>query len=396
MYRAGQEEIDAVAEVIRSKQWFRYGNPEAGHTAQVERFEREWAEMMGAKYALLMCGGGTAALTAALAGLGIGPGDEVIVPAYTWQASASAVLSAGAIPVLAEVDETLTLDVEDFEERIGPRTRAVIPVHMAGHPCNMEKIVEIANKHNLKVVEDSCQMVGGKYHGRRTGTWGDVGAYSFNQYKNISAGGEGGCLVTSDRNIYDRALVFHDAGAAFRQKAEELTCPIFVSQQFRADEVMGAIARVQMGRLDGILEDLGRNRDRIAGALVFSRGAGLSPSHDPKGDCGSALALRFDTEEAARAFCGQPDCGGSLVFESGKHVYTRWEALREKRIGHHPAVNPFNFPQNAGLRVDFSEEACPRTLEIIKRSVHVMINPDWSEEQMQERIEAMNAAFAAI
>ena len=179
MYRSGQEEIDEVTKVLQSKQWFRYGDPATGHLQEVDRFEAEWAEMMGAKYAILHCGGGTAALACCLAGIGIGPGDEVIVPAYTWMATATSVLTVGAIPVLADVDETLGLDPGDFERRIGPNTRAVIPVHMAGRPANMDRILAVARKHNIKVIEDSCQMNGGTYHGKRTGTVGDAGASSF-------------------------------------------------------------------------------------------------------------------------------------------------------------------------------------------------------------------------
>ena len=272
MYRAGQEEVDEVAKVILSRQWFRVGDEKAGHLREVERFEEEWARKIGVSYALLMCGGGTAGLVCALAGLGIGPGDEVIVPAYTWLATATSVLTVGAIPVLAEVDETLGLDPEDLERKIGPHTRAVIPVHMSGRPANLAAILTIARKHGLKVIEDSCQMDGGSYKGRRTGAWGDVGVFSLNFFKIISSGGEGGCLVTNDRQVYERAVVYHDSGAAFRPKAGELQVPIFVAQQYRADEVMGAIARVQMGRMDGIIADLRRARNALAAALAGARG----------------------------------------------------------------------------------------------------------------------------
>ena len=155
MYRAGQEEVDEVAQVLLSKQWFRIGDPAGGHLQEAVRFEQEWAEMIGTSYALLMCGGGTAALVCGLAGLGIGPGDEVIVPAYTWMATATAVLTVGAIPVLAEVDETMALDPRDFERKITPQVKAVIPVHMMGRPANLEAILKIAHKKVIKLVEDS-------------------------------------------------------------------------------------------------------------------------------------------------------------------------------------------------------------------------------------------------
>ncbi len=392
MYRAGQEEVDEVAKVILSKQWFRVGDEKDGHLRQVERFEEEWAEKLGVAHAILMNGGGTAGLVCALAALGIGPGDEVIVPAYTWLATATSVLAVGAIPVLAEVDETLGLDPDDFARRIGLHTKAVIPVHMAGRPANLEAILAIARQRGVKVVEDSCQAVGGSYKGRRTGTWGDVGVFSFNQYKILSTGGEGGCLVTNDRKLFERAFIYHDSGAAFRPKAGELQEPIFVAQQYRAGEVMGAIASVQMQRLDGILADLRRARNALAEALADAKTVTVAPSNDPAGDCGVMLTLTFRDEAKARVFATAPDVGGLVLIDHGKHVYTNWEPLRAKRISHHTDMNPFFFPKNKGLRADYSDTACPRTLEILRRTVYVQINPDWSGEQIASRVEALQAA----
>jgi dTDP-4-amino-4,6-dideoxygalactose transaminase len=396
MYRAGREEVDEIAKVILSKQWFRVGDEKAGHLREVERFEEEWARQMSVPYALLMCGGGTAALVCCLAGAGIGPGDEVIVPAYTWLASATSVLTVGAIPVLAEIDETMGLSPEDFERKIGPNTKAVIPVHMCGRPANLEAILAIARKRGLKVIEDSCQMDGGTYKGKRTGAWGDAGAFSLNYFKIISAGGEGGCLVTSDRQIYERAFVYHDSGAAFRPKAAELQTPIFVAQQYRADEVMGAIARVQRQRMDGIIADLRRIRKTLADALVDVKNVSVAPSNDPEGDCGVVLGLKLKDETKARAFASAPGVGGFVLIDHGKHVYTQWEPLREKRISHHPDMNPFFFAKNKGLRADYSDTACPRTLEILRRTVFVNINPDWTTEQVNSRIDAMKAAAKGI
>ena len=396
MYRAGQEEIDEVSKVILSKQWFRVGDASDGHLAEVQRFEEEWAEKMGVAYAILMSGGGTAGLVCAMAGLGIGPGDEVIVPAYTWLATATSVLTVGAIPVLAEVDETLGLDPEDFERKIGPHTKAVIPVHMSGRPANLEAILAIARKRGLKVIEDSCQMDGGSYKGRRTGTWGDAGVYSLNQYKIISAGGEGGCLVTDDRELFQRASIYHDTGSVFRPGAKGLQVPVFVAQQYRASEVMGAIARVQMGRLDGIIADLRQRRNALAAAVGEMHEVEVAPSNDQAGDCGVTLTLKFKTEAKARAFSSAPDVDGLVLIDHGKHVYTNWEPLREKRCMHHPRMNPFNFSENQGLRMDYSDSACPRTLEILRRTVYITIDPDWTDEQVKARIAAMKAAAKGL
>ncbi|MDD2502743.1 MAG: aminotransferase class I/II-fold pyridoxal phosphate-dependent enzyme, partial [Clostridia bacterium] len=210
MYRMGQEEVDAVARVVKSGELFRI----ASKNHEVDNFEKELAEKVGVEYALFLTGGTTALLTG-LMGLGVGPGDEVIVPAYTFMASAMAVIAVGAIPVIAECDETLGLDPDDIERKISPHTKAIIPVHMLGLPCDMDRIMDVANRHGLKVMEDSCQAVGGSYKGKRLGTIGHAGAYSFNYYKVISCG-EGGALLTNDRNVFEVAVYQHDGGSAFR------------------------------------------------------------------------------------------------------------------------------------------------------------------------------------
>ncbi len=391
MYRMGEEEIEELRCVILRKQLFRVGDPADGHQQEVDRFEREWAQKIGTRYALCMSGGGTAALICGLVGLGIGPGDEVIVPAYTWMATATAVLSAGAIPVLAEVDDTLALDPEDVERKMSPTTRAIIPVHMVGRPSDLAALCEVARRHSARVLEDCCQADGGGYRGRRVGSWGDAGAFSFNQYKIISCG-EGGALVTDDRAVYERALVFHDSGANFRPYAQKLETPIFVGQQWRADEVMGAILRVQLQRLDGILADLRRIRKRFEAELATVSGLRVAANNDPDGDCGVVAALQFDTEQMARTFADAPGVHGWLPIDSGKHVYTNWTPLLEKRMGHHPALNPFHHPLNAGLRTEYSPDMCPRTLNLLARTVFISMDPDWSDEEVTERIAACRRA----
>jgi dTDP-4-amino-4,6-dideoxygalactose transaminase len=390
MYRIGEEEIEALREVIASKKLFRAGDPAQGHTQQVDKFEREWAEKIGAEYALCLSGGGTGALICALVGLGIGPGDEVIVPAYTWMATATVVLSVGAIPVLAEVDETLALDPDDFERKITPHTKGVIPVHMIGRPANVARIVEIGRAHGVRVVEDCCQMDGGSFRGRRVGTWGDAGAFSFNDYKILSCG-EGGALVTNDRALYERALVNHDSGANFRPYANKLGEPVFIGMQLRASEIMGAILRVQLRRLDGLLSDLRRIRKRFETEL---RAAGLriAPNNDLEGDCGVVAAFRFDTADEARAFASAPGVGGWQPIDSDKHVYTNWTPVWEKRIGHRPDMNPFNHPANQGLGREYSPDMCPRTLDYLARTVYISLQPDWDDATVDARIAACKAA----
>src|SRR3954470_7213659 len=193
--RIGREGEEAVLEVLRSKRLFRYYGPQSSRS-WVTDLEDAFATVMGVQHAAAVSSG-SAALMCALAGLGVGPGDEVIVPGYTWIASATAVIAMGAVPIIAEVDESLTLDPADVRRKITPATKAIIPVHMRGAPSQMDELMAIAREHNLGVMEDVAQADGGSYHGRRLGSIGDVGAFSL-QFNKILTCGEGGVLVTDD------------------------------------------------------------------------------------------------------------------------------------------------------------------------------------------------------
>ena len=393
MYRMGKAESDEVSKVIKAQKMFRVGDPKTGHLQEATRFEKEWARTIGVKHALLLSGGGTAGLMAGLVGMGIGPGDEVIVPAYTFMATASAVLLVGAIPILAEINETLSLDPRDFEKKIGPHTKAVIPVHICGIPADMKTITAIARKHKIKVLEDCCQADGGSFKGKRLGSWGQAGAYSFNDYKIMSAG-EGGSLVTNDATICERASMYADSGVAFRSYARDFSMPVFLGFQFRSTEIMGAILRMQLQRLPGMLADMRRIRARFVTELKGCPGIRFAPSNDLKGDCGVVVGFQYESEARARAFA--EGVGGGRPIDSGKHVYSNWDPILEHRIGHHPSMNPYRMPQNKGLRLNYTKDMCPRTLDILKRTVFVNLHPDWTAAQVRARITACRKAGASL
>lgn len=395
MYRIGQEEIDEIAKVIAAKKLFMVGDPATGHQQEVVRFEHEWAAKIGVKHALCLSGGGSAALLCGLAALGIGPGDEVIVPAYTFMASASAVLAAGAIPVIAEVDESCLVDPADVERKIGPNVKAVIPVHMVGMPCNMDAIMAVARKHGIRVLEDSCQCDGGSYKGRRTGSIGDMGAFSFNDFK-IMTCGEGGSIVTNDKTLYERALVYSDSGAAFRPYAKDLAVAPFLGFQFRPSEIQAAILRIQLQRLEGMLADLRRVKARMISELKGKPGVAFAPSNDPAGDCGVVVPFQFADNAKATAFAKSEGVGGWLPINTGKHVYYNWTPIFEKRVGHHPDANPFNHPKNRNLRCSYTRDMCPKTTDILGRTVFVSPNPDWTDAQVASRIAACEKAARAV
>lgn len=346
MYRIGKEEIDAVARAINSKDFFKIN----GSGCEVLNFEKEWKAYAEADYCHLMSSG-FGAITSALVGLGIGPGDEVIVPAYTYIATALAVTAVGAIPVIADIDETLTLDVNEFEKKISKNTKAVIPVHIMGFPCNMDAINAVAKKHGIAVVEDACQSIGGRYNGKFLGTLGDAGAYSFNYYKVLTAG-EGGALVTNNRTIYERALIYHDSSAVafFGDQLDGINEPLFGGTEFRVSDITGAILREQLKKLPDIIADLHKNKFALIDKLCEN--AVVAPSHDSEGDCATTLVLRFVTADECNGFakkCGENGLTVTIPINTGKHIYTNWTQIMEKRGAHHPALDPYKMEINNAL-----------------------------------------------
>lgn len=387
MYRIGQEEINAVGKVIESKLLFKIndGLQESMHA------EEDLKRIIGCDYALLMTSG-HAALVSALTAMGIGPGDEVIVPAYTYIATAMAVVAVGAIPVIVEVDETLTISPADIEKNITSRTKAILPVHIQAFPCDMDAINAIAKKYNLYVLEDACQSDGGSYKGKRLGTLGTAGVFSFNYFKIISTG-EGGALVTNDKEIFERALIYHDSSAVafFGEQLKDVDSQTFCGNEYRTNEITASILRVQLSRLDGILMDLRKNKKKVMRALDSI--AKFVPSNDEEGDCGITLAFRFDTETEARDFSKK--VGGVLPIDTGKHVYKNWNCIMEKRGALHPAMDPFKMEINKDCRQNYSVDMCPKTLDLLSRTVYLPMNPDATDCELDALIESVRKALNA-
>jgi 8-amino-3,8-dideoxy-alpha-D-manno-octulosonate transaminase len=362
----GGEELAALGRVIESKNLFRYYGVGEGPD-EVASFEREFAAHFGAKHAL-MVNAGSSALICALIGAGVGEGDEVIVPAYTWNATPNAVLATRALPVLAEVDESLTLDPADVERRITPRTRAILPVHMRGAPAAMDVLAEIAERHQLVLVEDVCQAAGASFRGRRLGTFGDAGAFSL-QFNKIITTGEGGVLLTDRDDLLDLALDVHDCANSVRRGAG---LPKYPGFNFRASELMGAVARVQLTRLDGLL-----GRMRANHAALMERVGGLPGltlrANDDDGDAGIALIAFAGSADHAREAVDALKAEGVLAMRiydpdtPDLHVYPYWAPVLEaiERAGR-PAPD------------------CPRTLELLERSIHMDVSPLCDEQDLEE------------
>lgn len=394
--RIGQEEIDAVTELLRHPDHlFRYR--EGGHSSALER---EACELTGMAHALFV-NSGTSALICALSAWEVGPGDEVIVPAYTYIATASAVLAVGAVPVIAEIDESLGLDPEDVRKKITPYTRAIIMVHMQGIPGRLAEIQAIAREKGLVMIEDCCQAIGSRYRGAFTGVRSDAAAWSLNYFKNITCG-EGGMFFTNDREAFIRGVYQADPGTPMwdSEFSENLTVPVFSRGGYRGNEINAVIARVQLKRLEGMLSQSRAIKARVLQGLNTPRHYRLQHVDDPEGECGISLALIANSvEEAKQLTQGLKDEGlfTNAAYGTGfpdRHIYTYWEAVLNKN-GPTPKGYPWKDPSYKG-NVQYSRDMCPKTLDILSRSLRIGLSCNMQERHADMVAAAINAADAAF
>jgi dTDP-4-amino-4,6-dideoxygalactose transaminase len=383
MYIAGQEEIDALARVIRSGALFRYG---IGR--ECETFEARYAKYLGVKHFALSASGSNA-LAAAMAAVGLGPGDEVLIPAHTYMATATSVLAVGAIPVIVDIDESITIDPKAIEAAIGPRTRAVVPVHMWGAACHMDRITDIAKRRNLIVIEDACQGVGGAYHGRKFGSIGHIGAFSFNYYKNMTSG-EGGGVAVNDDNLAKRARCAIDP-CHFYWNGREEEKP-FAGNGARASELMGAMLNVQLDRLDGMVAAMRAERQAILRGTASLSNLGLrpAPAHSPDDDCATQVMYTLPSAELAASFVKV--FPSVIAGKTGRHNYTEWDQILSGEGAAHPAMNPYTMPANAACRKSYSKDMCSASLEILNRTIMVATHPQHGHEQIQDMIHNIGVA----
>lgn len=388
-----EREINAVTAVLKSTKLFRFCED-----SNVAAFEKEASEKLGVKYAL-MVNSGTSALVCALTGAGIGPGDEVIVPGYTYISTAASVVGVGAVPVIAEIDESLGMDPEDVEKKITPSTKAIIPVHMQGVPNRIDALVAVAKKNNLKIIEDCCQCVGGKYKGRYVGTFGSAGAWSLNYYKVITTG-EGGLIYTDDENIYEKAAFASDPAMPMWLSDSEWKSPPFSRQCYRPSEIMGAIARVQLSKIEGILGHTRKLKKAFLAEIAEPKG--YQPQHvdDPEGECGVSAAIIVGDQELAKRYAAALQAeglGAGTAYNDGfpdRHIYRYWDSILDKN-SHHPSGYPWKDPAYKG-NIEYSRDMCPRTLSILGRALRFGFNVNMQEEHAKLMAKAINKVDAAL
>ena len=375
--RFGEAEQEAVREVLESRSLFRYYGPDLRH--KVDGFERDVAVLLGSQHCLAVSSG-TAALRAGLAALGVGPGDEVVVPAVTFIATANAVVVSGAVPVFCEVDTSLGLDPMHLSSVITARTAAVIPVHLENVVCDLDGVLAAAG--DVPVLEDACQAMGASYRGRAAGTLGSMGAFSLQLEKNITAG-EGGVLVTDDPALHQRAARYSDQGGQFvtARGGTRGAGEAFVGENLRMTEIAGALAGVQLSRLPGLLADMRAAKTKVE-AMVGTR-SGMEPRWvpDPDGDGGSSLAWYLPDGDVAARFVAALLAEGvpaSRVYD-GQPVYANRAYLERLTIT--PKRSPWiHHP----VEVTYRMGMCPRAEDLAARAVIVPLGPSWTAADLED------------
>ncbi|MBN1345668.1 MAG: DegT/DnrJ/EryC1/StrS family aminotransferase [Phycisphaerae bacterium] len=380
-----EEEIAAVTKVLRRRKIFRYlDRTEEEGLSEAAQLEKAFCEFTGCRYGIGTTGG-TTALIAGLVGIGVGVGDEVIIPGYTYIATPSACLVVGAIPVIAEIDESLTIDPQDIRRKITPQTKAIIPVDMIGLPCKMDEIMAVAREHDLLVLEDVAQACGGGYKGRALGSIGNAGCFSLQHYKLVTSG-EGGMIVTNDQQTYYRAACRHDSAMCFWDTRMDFKP--FAGENFRMCDLRGALGLVQFGRLQGILAQTRKVKQRILAQIRDLPIVRPCPINDEPGDCGISIVLTTGSAErsleVSQALNAEGIANGTK-HNAGfpdRHIYCYWDYVMDKH-SHDPSGWPWTSPLYEGS-VEYARDMCPRTLDILDRAISIGITQRFTESDADD------------
>jgi 8-amino-3,8-dideoxy-alpha-D-manno-octulosonate transaminase len=378
----GEEEKEEVLDVLSRKMLFRYEfDAQRQSIYKVEQFEKEFAAYCGTKHALAVSSG-TAALRVALAALGVSPGDEVITQGFTFVATWETILDAGAIPVFAEIDDTLCLDPDDLANKISPRTKAIIPVHMCGSQARVNEIMDVATTHGIPVIEDTAQSCGGKLNGKALGSFGSMGTFSFDSVKTMTTG-EGGMIITDDADLYIKASEYHDHGHDHNPDVGRgLEKRRFIGFNYRMMELQGALGLAQLRKLDNVILARQReNKKRLKQAFSKIDQIIFRNIPDPDGDSATFLIFFLPTAEKAVAFykaLSEQGAGAVYWYNNFWHYYKEWEHLLEGksllRTGH-----PFK-TASGDVRCEYSNDALPKTAEFLSRALTIQIMIDMDEQ----------------
>ncbi|MDD2706572.1 MAG: DegT/DnrJ/EryC1/StrS family aminotransferase [Verrucomicrobiae bacterium] len=397
VYWQDKKEEQAVLDVLRNGSLFRYyGLRPPKH---VDRYEKAACAFYQVKHALAV-NSGTGALMASMRAFGIGPGCEVIVPAFLWVATVGAVVQMDAIPVLCEVDDTFTMDPWDLQRKITPRTKLIVPIHMAGAPCNMTAIMKIARQHGIPVLEDCAQCNGGSYRGQKVGTFGDMGIFSLQLNKNMTCG-EGGLVITNNTHLYTRAFAAHDMGLIRVNGRLSMPEPssLLWGGGRRMSELCGAVAGVQLRKLPKILAQMRASKQRIKQWIKNTPGLSFRRLTDEQGDSGPFLILTLSGEkqalQAVRVMREQGLHNVHRLADYGLHIYSNIPSL-VKKIPLSPAGNPWRLEANRRSVYNYQAGACPQSDELFARSILLPIPSRLTRKQEQAAAQIIRKAAGSL
>jgi 8-amino-3,8-dideoxy-alpha-D-manno-octulosonate transaminase len=399
-----EEEINAALRVLRSRSPFRYYGIDL--QGEVQAFETEFASFLGIAHCLAV-NSGTGALITALAALGVGPGQEVIVPAYMWVSVVAAVVNLGAIPVLADINDTFCLDPAAVEAKITPRTTGVIVVHMSGAPADIEAIREITRNRRLFLLEDCAQSAGGSIHGKKVGAFGDMAIFSFQMNKNMTSG-EGGCVVTNDERLYHRAVACHDTGYARDSDGRAIFDNLELclwGRGYRMDEIRASILRVQLKKLPTVISHMHDSKYRIRKALGQHSEIRHRRIVDPDGDTGCFLLTTFKDPDIAKQINRALRAEGIatlaqgvnniVMTQWGLHIYYNITSLVNK-TGVDKRNSPWSLAENKNSQTEYRKGTCPVADSLFERTILLAIPSCLTERDEQDIIDAFEKVLGSF
>ena len=392
----GEEEKKEIQDVLDTGVLFRYEFSEQRKGVyKVREFEEAYAKYCGTGFAQAVTSG-TAALKVALTALGVGPGDEVITQGFTFVATWEAILEVGAVPVFTEINETLNMDPEDLRKKINSKTACIIPVHMLGSQADIETIVAIAAEHKIPVLEDTAQAAGGHIHGKKLGSFGTCGTFSFDAVKTMTTG-EGGMIITNDEALWRTMSEYQDHGHDHKVNpgARGGEGRRFIGFNYRMMELQGAIGLAQLAKLDAMIAAQKKTRDALLEAALTIPGAQARKVLDPAGDTATfcCFILR-DKQQAAKVneMLREAGCGAINWAENSWHFYPKWEHLLN---GSTPVASGWPFTEPGGKRrIMYDPLALPQSAELIARTLVFPVPVKMAGERLALICETLKKAAA--
>jgi 8-amino-3,8-dideoxy-alpha-D-manno-octulosonate transaminase len=377
----GAEERKEISDVLETGILFRYNHDaQRNNIWKAKDFEAEVCKITNAKHALAVSSG-SAGIMAALAAAGIGTGDEVIVPPFTYVATIEAVLFLGALPVFAEIDETLCISAEGLQKAITPKTKAVCLVHMCGGMADMDALMPVIKKHNLILVEDAGQAFAASYKGTFTGLFGVAGSYSFDFFK-IATAGEGGVLVTNDTKTYHLADNYCDHGHDHIGNNRGMEQHPIIGFNFRISELHAAVGVAQTRKVPSIKEKNLHNKKFLETLLGKTEGISFAKLADPSGDSATFLNLMLPNTDAAKRVVDEFNKAGvtgfNYWFTNMYHFINQWDHIKDLKTASKLGV------QYIGATQDYKKMELKKSQEVVGRLISFGIRCTWTEQQMTD------------